>query len=139
VKRRIVLVLTIVAALAVAATVRPPRAAPAFSYAGQPEPTSSCFSCHPERSERKRAKSKGRRRSSHLRRSRSHRAFPIVDLNHADADALARLPGVGDYLARRIVEYRELVGPFESLDDLSDLDGISSGRLASLGRYVVVR
>jgi DNA uptake protein ComE-like DNA-binding protein len=32
-----------------------------------------------------------------------------------------------------------MVGPFESLDDLSDLDGISSSRLASLGRYVVVR
>jgi len=62
-----------------------------------------------------------------------------IDLNRADASAIARIPGVGEWLAHRIVDYRAVVGPFESLDDLSDLDGISANRLASLGRYVVVR
>jgi DNA uptake protein ComE-like DNA-binding protein len=150
--RKAALAVAVIAILATAALVRPPRAAPALSFA----PTSAAASdaaavaarsecavpgCHPERSERKRAKSKDRRNRAHQRRSRHHDNIPPhpIDLNRADAATIARIPGVGDYLAQRIVEYRGLVGPFQTLDDLDDLDGISATRLASLGRYVVVR
>jgi DNA uptake protein ComE-like DNA-binding protein len=134
--RKAALAVAVVAALAAAAIFRPPRAAPALSYTGQPAAwPGECVvpGCHPERSERKRAKSKDRAHRAHQRRSRRH------DLNHADAATIARIPGVGEWLAQRIVDYRAMVGPFESLDDLSDLDGISATRLASLGRYAVVR
>ena len=60
-------------------------------------------------------------------------------MNRADAATLARVPGITPDLARRIVAYRALVGPFATLDDLGDLDGLSEGRLISLGRYLVVR
>ncbi len=139
------LAVAIVAVLAAAAIVRPPRAEPALSFATAAAQVegSACGGprCHPERSERKRAKSKDREKRAHQRRSRHHDNLPLhrIDLNHADAATLARIPGVGDYLAQRIVQYRGLVGPFETLDDLNDLDGISATRLASLGRYVVVR
>lgn len=41
-------------------------------------------------------------------------------LNTADADELARLPGIGPVLARRIVERR----PFHSMEELARVPGI---------------
>jgi competence protein ComEA len=130
--RKAALAVAVVAALAAAAIFRPPRASPALSYAGP------AGNAAPTRAV---AQAKGRRHRAHQRRSRHHDNAPLrpIDLNRADAATIARIPGVGEWLAHRIVDYRGLVGPFESLDDLSDLDGISANRLASLGRYVVVR
>jgi 4-amino-4-deoxy-L-arabinose transferase-like glycosyltransferase len=42
----------------------------------------------------------------------------LVDLNHASAGALALLPGIGEKLARRVVEVREEIDGFSSLEDL---------------------
>lgn len=47
-----------------------------------------------------------------------------VDLNTADVEELASLPGVGDVLAARIVAYRERYGPFMTIDDLDAVSGI---------------
>jgi hypothetical protein len=151
-----VLAVAVVAALAGAAIFRPPRATPAFSYRGlafsdlgpaaertEPVAPSAALGAHKRArpSLSSRAKSRDRQHRAHQRRSRHYDNAPLhlVDLNHADAATIARIPGVGDWLARRIVDYRAVVGPFESLDDLDDLDGISATRLGSLGRYAVVR
>jgi hypothetical protein len=42
----------------------------------------------------------------------------LVDLNNAQPDALATLPGIGKKLARRIVTVREEIDGFSSLEDL---------------------
>ncbi len=50
----------------------------------------------------------------------------VVDLNNAPASALARLPGVGDDLATRIIEARTQTNGFSSVEDLGivlDLPG----------------
>ncbi len=47
-----------------------------------------------------------------------------VDLNTADVDELASLPGIGDVLAARIVAHRERHGPFRAIDDLDFVSGI---------------
>ncbi len=62
-----------------------------------------------------------------------------VDLNAASADELAALPGVGTALARRIAEYRDLNGAFDSIDDLADVDGITARTIDAITPYVVVR
>lgn len=56
----------------------------------------------------------------------------LVDINTADADALAELPGIGDTLARRIVKYREAHGPFEHAEDIQNVKGIGAGRFAAI-------
>jgi competence protein ComEA len=38
----------------------------------------------------------------------------ILNLNEASAEQLESLPGIGEVLARRIVEYRNLRGGFRS-------------------------
>ena len=151
-KREIVLGVGLAAALATAAFVRPPRAAPAFTMVSAPATPSAAHANeeernnagprrgkrpgrphrYGERSERKRAK------SNHAPSTRRPRIEPL-DVNRADVLQLSRVPGVSDDLARRIVAYRDLVGRLQSLDDLSDLDGLSESRLASLSRYLVVR
>ena len=55
-----------------------------------------------------------------------------LDLNVASAEELARLPGVGTGLARRIVDARERDGPFATVDDLGRVRGLSRARVDRL-------
>ena len=52
-----------------------------------------------------------------------------LDLNRADALALAALPGIGPALAERIVADRAAHGPFGAPEELRRVPGIGSGRL----------
>ena len=46
-----------------------------------------------------------------------------VDLSSADTTELKRVPGIGDYYARQIIEYRERLGGYVSIDQLDEIDG----------------
>jgi competence ComEA-like helix-hairpin-helix protein len=61
-----------------------------------------------------------------------------LDLNRAGVDEIARLPGVGPSLARRIVEERERVGRFDSPDGLRGILGLGPKKLAALRDHVTV-
>jgi len=61
-----------------------------------------------------------------------------LDLNAASEEELTALPGIGEELARRIVEYREAGGPFESVEELTEVSGIGPGKLAALEGLVTV-
>jgi competence protein ComEA len=77
------------------------------------------------------------RESRESRDSDASRA--AVDLNMAGEADLARLPGIGPRLAARIIAYRDLNGPFASLDELGDVDGITPRLQDELGSILVVR
>jgi competence protein ComEA len=47
-----------------------------------------------------------------------------VDINRAEVWLLQALPGIGEILAKRIVEYREQNGPFRSPVELTKVAGI---------------
>lgn len=49
---------------------------------------------------------------------------PGLDLNRATKAELRLIPGIGDALAQRIVEYRDRNGDFEGVDDLRKVAGI---------------
>ena len=51
---------------------------------------------------------------------------PRININTASAEELEALPGIGEVIASRIIEYREEHGPFRSVDDLIHVQGISS-------------
>ena len=55
-----------------------------------------------------------------------------LDLNEATAEQLARLPGVGPGLARRIVEERQRRGRFEGPEGLRSVLGLGPRKLAAL-------
>jgi competence protein ComEA len=56
----------------------------------------------------------------------------MINVNTADAAALDKLPGVGPALATRIVEYRRKNGPFSSMEDLDNVEGIGPSKLENL-------
>lgn len=49
-----------------------------------------------------------------------------VNINAATAEQLEMLPRIGPALAQRIVEWREQYGPFASVEQLLEVDGIGS-------------
>ena len=64
-------------------------------------------------------------------------AWPI-DLNTATAVQLQELPGVGPVTASAIVEHRDRVGPFPSVEALQDVSGIGPVKLAGIRDLVTV-
>lgn len=60
-----------------------------------------------------------------------------VDINRADWPELTLLPGVGEVLAKSIVESRETRGEFRSHDDLRRVKGIGKKTLDKIRPYLV--
>ena len=61
-----------------------------------------------------------------------------VDLNRATAAELQTLPGVGDVLAQRMIDYRQTHGPYKRIEDLLEVKGIGAKRLEQLHTLVTV-
>lgn len=61
-----------------------------------------------------------------------------LDLNSATAEELAQLPGIGEELARRIVEYRAENGPFEAVEEIMEVFGIGEGKFTALEDRITV-
>jgi len=62
----------------------------------------------------------------------------VVNLNHADAAALDALPGIGPATATAIIEHRDRIGRFTSVDQLLDVRGIGEAKLEQLRSLVTV-
>ena len=59
-----------------------------------------------------------------------------IDLNSASPRLLARLPGIGPALSRRIAIYRDELFRFRAPEDLSLVPGIAQDRLRELIPFV---
>ncbi|XP_054284341.1 endonuclease/exonuclease/phosphatase family domain-containing protein 1-like isoform X3 [Macrosteles quadrilineatus] len=68
----------------------------------------------------------------------SPRPPPPVDINNANVFSLMTLRGVTQELAANIVDYRERRGPFNALQDLLRVRGMSAWLLSNLRSQVVV-
>ena len=62
----------------------------------------------------------------------------LVNLNTADEAKLQTLPGIGPELASRIVAYRRDVGPFVTIEQIMDVEGIGEVRFARMEPYITV-
>ncbi len=51
----------------------------------------------------------------------------LLPLNEADTTELCRVPGIGAYYARKICRYRERLGGFASVSQLSEIEGLPAG------------
>jgi competence protein ComEA len=71
-------------------------------------------------------------------RATEHTQQP-VDINSADENALQTLPGIGPALAARIIAFREMNGPFDSVDDLADVSGVTPRMIDDITPYAIVR
>ena len=61
-----------------------------------------------------------------------------VNLNTASAVELEKLPGIGQKVAARIVEYREKRGPFKKIEELMNVQGIGEKSFLQLRSRITV-
>lgn len=71
-----------------------------------------------------------------LARSKREPLTEPIDVNHATAEELRRLPGIGPALSQRIVDKRQQQ-PFRSVEDLRRVRGIGAKTLDRLRPHVV--
>ncbi len=61
-----------------------------------------------------------------------------VNVNTADYESLVALPGIGPALAQRIIAYREEHGPFASVEELQEVQGIGPRNLDEFRHLITV-
>ena len=65
-------------------------------------------------------------------------ALDKIDLNTATIEQLVEVKGIGEVLAQRIVEYRQLHKSFTTLDELSNVKGVGSKKLEQMLPYLTL-
>jgi competence ComEA-like helix-hairpin-helix protein len=63
---------------------------------------------------------------------------PCVNLNRATADELKSLPGVGEVIAKRIIDYRERNGRFRRPEEIIIIQGFSEKKYRAIADLVCV-
>ena len=62
-----------------------------------------------------------------------------ININTATQSELERLPGVGEAIAKRILEYRKSKGRFEKIEDIKNVKGIGDSKFNKLKDKIVVK
>lgn len=61
-----------------------------------------------------------------------------ANLNTIDTKGLCAVPGIGEKKAAAIIKYREQIGLFESIEELGNIDGISTKSIENWREYLYV-
>jgi competence protein ComEA len=61
-----------------------------------------------------------------------------IDINRAEPWLLEALPGIGQTLAGRIVDYRSTNGPFRRIEDLLKVSGIGEATFENMKDFITV-
>ncbi len=61
---------------------------------------------------------------------------PVININTADKSSLMLIPGVGELLAQRIIDYRINNGKFSDISEIRNVRGIGEKTFAGLKDYI---
>lgn len=73
-----------------------------------------------------------------IHETRGKPARPTVNLNTATAQELIQLPGIGEVMAKRIIDYRERHGRFRRPEEIIIIEGFSERRYRAIADLVCV-
>lgn len=62
----------------------------------------------------------------------------FININSANLENLRRLPGVGEELAERIIQYRSAHGAFSSREELMQVKGIGEKKFEQLKDLIIL-
>jgi len=73
----------------------------------------------------------------------SSRSAPVaggtININTATLEQLDSLPGVGPAIAQRIIDYRESMGGFKAVEEITEVSGIGEATLAKIKDLITVQ
>ncbi len=63
----------------------------------------------------------------------------LLDINSATEEELTRLPGIGPYKARAIIEYRQTYGAFVTAEEIMEVRGIGQATYDNIKDLITAR
>jgi competence protein ComEA len=63
--------------------------------------------------------------------------FPI-DINRADRETIMELPGIDEVLSKRIIDYRTRYGPFRTVEELLNVEGIGKKKVDKIWDLITI-
>lgn len=63
----------------------------------------------------------------------------VIDINSATAAQLESLPGIGETLGKRIIQYREKIGRFTAIEEITNVEGIGSKKFEAIKDCITVK
>ncbi|MFH1577614.1 MAG: helix-hairpin-helix domain-containing protein [Candidatus Omnitrophota bacterium] len=61
-----------------------------------------------------------------------------VNLNQANKEALIDISGIGEVLAGRIIDYRQVNGKFTDVEELKKIKGIGESKYGAIKDYFII-
>ena len=62
-----------------------------------------------------------------------------LNVNTATVEQLAKVPGLNQDLAKKVIELRKKNGEFVDMEELLDVDGIDNNLLRALKQYIYIK
>lgn len=63
----------------------------------------------------------------------------MININTANQDELEKLPGIGNAIANRIVDYRKDNGKFNSIEDIKNVSGIGDNKFNNIKQFICIK
>lgn len=62
-----------------------------------------------------------------------------ININTANEQQLQELQGIGESMAKRIIEYRKINGKFKSIEEIKNVSGIGEAKYNKIKEYICIK